>query len=230
MASRGIPAKRLRPVLNGTIGSARQYPASKEIEDKAGVEDNNTVIRRPAVITACGLHARKGVPDLISGFKMAAAELPSLNLYIFGGGPNEEEYKALAFNDGASNITFCGQVPVLRPFLEAADVFVLASLADPAPLAISEAREAKLAVIATNVPGIPELLEYGKAGILVEPKSPAAIAEQLLLLFRDPYRLILWKEKSQFRIDHLRVSRVVAETVAVYQECLDLRRRSYPPC
>src|ERR1700722_19667911 len=210
MATRGIPPGRLRSILNGTIGSARQSVQSEQMGMK---RDNHIAIKRPAVITACGLHPRKGVPDLIDGFKIAQAELPSLNLYIFGGGPNEDEYKTRAFKDGPSNIAFCGQVPDVLPFFKAADVFVLASLADPAPLVVSEAREARLAIIATNVDGIPELLEHGEAGILVEPKSPAAIAEQLLLLFKDPDRLNLWKEKSQFCIDRLSVFRVADETI-----------------
>jgi glycosyltransferase involved in cell wall biosynthesis len=221
MVSRGIPARKSRPVLNGTIGSARQSAASKEADHKQGVGSSRVTIKRPAVITACGLHPRKGVPDLIAGFKMASAQLPDLNLYIFGGGPNEAEYKDLAARDGASNIIFCGQAPVLRPFFDA-DVFVLASLADPAPLAISEAREAGLAVIATNVPGVPELLEHGKAGILVEPRSPPEIAKQLTLLFTDRNRLNLWRKNSQFRIDHLSMSRVAAETMNVYQECIGM--------
>jgi glycosyltransferase involved in cell wall biosynthesis len=217
MASRGIPARKLRPILNGTIGSARQC-------DKQYLEDNDIAIRRPAVITACGLHPRKGVADLIAGFKMARKELPDLSLYVFGGGPHKDEYTALAFKDGPSNINFCGQVPVLRPFLEKADVFVLASLADPAPLVISEAREAGLAVIATDVPGIPELLEYGEAGILVKPSAPPEISKQLVLLFKDPGRLALWKEKSQLRIEHLNISRVRDETLGVYRDAINAKR------
>jgi glycosyltransferase involved in cell wall biosynthesis len=219
----------LRPVLNGTIGSARQAPTRNKALEKSGAGGGGVEIKKPAVITASGLHPRKGVSDLIAAFKMAKAELPDLNLYIFGGGPNEAEYRALADQGGPSNITFCGQVPVLRPYFEAADVFVLASIADPAPLVISEAREAGLAVVATNVPGIPELLENGKAGILVEPRAPKALAEQLVLLFQDQSCLALWKKNSQFRIEHLHMSRVVAETVDVYEEAINAKSISQRP-
>jgi glycosyltransferase involved in cell wall biosynthesis len=85
---------------------------------------------------------------------------------------------------------------------------------------MSEAREAGLAIIGTNVPGIPELLEFGEAGILISPGSPTEIAEKILYLFRDEDRLKVWKEKSQYRIDHLRVSRVAMETISVYKECV----------
>jgi glycosyltransferase involved in cell wall biosynthesis len=213
MVSRGIPLKKLRPVLNGTIGSARQSAASKDFESKF-------VINRPALLTASGLHPRKGVADLIVGFKKARFEIPDLNLYIFGKGPNEKEYQELSGPSDVSNIHFLGYAPILKPFFLRGDVFILASLADPAPLAMSEAREAGLAIIGTNVPGIPELLEFGEAGILISPGSPTEIAEKILYLFRDEDRLKVWKEKSQYRIDHLRVSRVAMETISVYKECV----------
>lgn len=227
MVPRGIPAERIRPVLNGTIGSARQSEALKRLEAaslEAASGDRQAepaiVIKRPAVITACGLHPRKGVPDLIAGFKAAAKVVPEMTLYIFGEGPHEAEYRALAVDDGPSNIVFCGQTPVLRPYFEAADVFVLASLADPAPLVICEAREAGLAVIATDVDGIPELLEHGEAGMLVKPGCPAEIAKALLLLFESPASLARWRAKSQVRVDRLGITRVAEETVSVYRECI----------
>jgi glycosyltransferase involved in cell wall biosynthesis len=49
------------------------------------------------------------------------------------------------------------------------------SHADPAPLVLSEAREAGCAIVATNVDGIPELLEHGQAGILVPARDRTAL-------------------------------------------------------
>lgn len=216
MARRGIPKARLRPILNGTLGSARQERILAASPPSGAAID--FTIRKPAIVTACGLHARKGVPDLIAGFKAAQAVMPEINLYIFGGGPDEVAYRALASAEGPSNIVFCGQTPVLRPFLEQADIFVLASLADPAPLVICEAREAGLAVIATDVDGIPELLAYGEAGILVKPSAPAEITEKILMLLGEPGQLAAWKAKSQHDIGRLRVERVARESVDVYRE------------
>jgi glycosyltransferase involved in cell wall biosynthesis len=216
MQRRGVPKARLRPILNGTLGSARQDRMLWESSQERAL--SGLTIRKPAIVTACGLHARKGVPDLIVAFKAARAVMPDINLYIFGGGPDEDAYKALALADGPSNIVFCGQTPVLRPFLEQADIFVLASLADPAPLVICEAREAGLAVIATDVDGIPELLAYGEAGLLVKPGAPAEITEKILMLLSDPGQLAAWKAKSQHDIARLNVGRVARETVDVYRE------------
>ena len=210
MAKRGVPRAKLRPILNGTIGSVRQ---SVQAETAPEIHFNH-----PAVITFCGMHWRKGVPDLIAGVELARKINPQIHLYLFGEGPNLEEYKAMVKPADKDHIIFCEPVPNAKPYLEAADVFVLASVADPAPLVICEAREAGCAIIGTQVDGIPELLENGRAGILVKPRSAEQIAEHLTYLFSAPQNLARWRQKSQYQIDRLQVSRVAAESVEVYEE------------
>ncbi len=210
MEQRGIPRYKLRPILNGTIGSAR-IRESHEVAPTFSFQ-------RPAVVTFCGMHSRKGVPDLITGFQMARKSHPEMHLYLFGEGPERDDFARLVNSDNTSHITFCEPVPNAAPYLRAADVFVLASLADPAPLVICEAREAGLAVIGTRVDGIPELLEGGLAGILVKPHAPHEIARWLVELLRDEEALEQWRRKSQLRVDRLTVRRVAEQSVEVYRE------------
>jgi glycosyltransferase involved in cell wall biosynthesis len=115
-----------------------------------------------------------------------------------------------------SAVTFLGAQDNPFPFLLGADIFVLPSHADPAPLVLSEAREAGCAIIATNVDGIPELLEHGKAGILVPAKSSARLAEALCTLVEDAKALQEWRQRSQFNLEHLRIERVAQQTLEVY--------------
>ena len=95
---------------------------------------------------------------------------------------------------------------------------MLASRADPAPLVISEARSAGLGVIATAVDGIPELLENGKAGILIKPRCPEAVSNSLLDALSTPQTLRSLREASQFNIARLTLSRVARELHDVYLE------------
>jgi glycosyltransferase involved in cell wall biosynthesis len=208
MAGRGIPRKKLRPVLNGTIGSARQ----------SAVVPPPAEFQHPAILTICGLHWRKGVPDLIEGFRMVRQTRPAAHLYILGEGPDEERFRAQAGPAEDSHVHFLGTGSDTRPFLKSADIFVLASIADPAPLTISEAREVGMPIVASRVDGIPELLEDGEAGILIPPKSPGAIADAIGMLLDSDEARERWRGASQIRVDRLRLSRVAAETVAVYEE------------
>ncbi len=102
----------------------------------------------------------------------------------------------------------------------AADALVLYSHADPAPLIISEAREAGLAVIGARVDGLPELLDDGAAGVLVEPRNPAALADAILQVVQDEMSLAHFRLLSQINIGHLSLGRVAAQTVALYGEIL----------
>lgn len=208
MRRRGISASRIDVVLNGTIGSARVRGRSEEPQ----------VLDHPAVVFVGGLHPRKGVPDLLQAFAMAFPHNPAMRLYIVGGGPHQgayaEEARALPC---ASAITFAGPRDDPYRWMLGADIFVLPSHADPAPLVLSEAREAGCAIIATDVDGIPELLDGGSAGILVPPRAPDKIAEALITLTADPAQLSAWRAKSQVNVDHLRIARVAEQTLAVYR-------------
>ena len=209
MRRRGVPAARLRVVLNGTLGTARHAweppPIRKPLE-------------RPAVLYVGGLHPRKGVVDLLAGFSLARKARPDLHLYLVGGGPLESEYRATVSAADAGHVVFCGSHADPRPFMLGADVFVLASHADPAPLVISEAREAGLAIIATRVDGVPELLDGGHAGLLVDPHAPDQIAQALTTVLADAQSLDAYRARSQVNLQHLSLRRVAEQTLAVYGE------------
>ena len=75
-----------------------------------------------------------------------------------------------------------------------ADLFVLASRIarngdrDGLPNVLMEAQALGLAVVSTRVSAIPEVVDDGETGVLVEPKDPAALADALEALIRDPAR------------------------------------------
>jgi glycosyltransferase involved in cell wall biosynthesis len=209
MQKRGIGKSRIRVVLNGTIGAAR-------------FEGKDRTPRRlgsPSIIFVGGQHPRKGLPDLFAAFNILYKSHPAVRLYILGDGPHRKEYMAeVSAMECAPAVTFMGAQDDPFPFLLGADVFVLPSHADPAPLVLSEAREAGCAIVATDVDGIPELLEHGKAGILVPPRDPATLAQVLSSLIDDAEMLRQWRSKSQFNLDHLTIERVARRTLDIYQE------------
>ncbi len=211
MIRRGISEKRMRVVLNGTIGSARfSMPEPKP-----------AILHHPAILYVGGLHPRKGISDLVSGFGLIAQEHPGAHLYLVGEGPNRKEYEALAISlNLAGQVHFVGPLSDPRPYMKAADIFVLASHSDPAPLVLSEAREAGCAIIATDVDGIPQLLDNGAAGLLVPPGQPEAIAAALDTFLRSPSKLVEQQNRSRSNLETFTVRRVAEETINIYQECV----------
>lgn len=71
-------------------------------------------------------------------------------------------------------------------YLKAFDIFVLPSVKEGFPSVILEAMAAEIPVIATKVGAIPEIIQDGKNGILVEPKNPKAIAKAIDGLLKNP--------------------------------------------
>ena len=74
-------------------------------------------------------------------------------------------------------------VPAL---LAALDIAVLSSDYEGSPLSVMEYMAAKKPVVSTRVGGVPELVEDGVHGLLVEPRDPTALAEAVTRLLRDP--------------------------------------------
>jgi glycosyltransferase involved in cell wall biosynthesis len=207
MQARGISKQRLSVVLNGTIGSARRRDKSRTPLD----------LPFPAIVFVGGQHPRKGLPDLLEAFNTLHREHNGARLYVVGGGPCQDEYATIANKMHCANaVTFVGPQDDPFPWMLGADIFVLPSHADPAPLVLSEAREAGCAIIATNVDGIPELLEHGRAGVLVPPRNPQKLSEALRTLVENPELLQQWKDGSQYNISHLTIERVARETLEIY--------------
>jgi glycosyltransferase involved in cell wall biosynthesis len=166
------------------------------------------------------MHPRKGVDDLITAFGRVAQRVPDVHLYLVGSGPLQPEYERLAQQAAPGRCEFCGHADDPRPYMAGADIFVLASRAEPAGLVLAEARQAGCAIIATNVGGIPEMVEGGEAGILVEPDRPDLLAGALSCLLENPDYLARMRAQGQVNIAKMSVERMTADTESVYRELL----------
>ncbi len=213
MLDRGVPAKKLRVVANGTIFS----PRTRSLQDY-----QPELLQRPAIATVAGMYQRKGIAELIDAF--AQIDVPNAHLYLVGNGPDKSIFEAQAQSTAVSDrIHFTGFQPEPQRYLLATDIFVLASHREPFGLVISEAREVGCAIIASDVDGIPEALDKGQAGILVPPADSQALAAALRQLLTYPDLLQEWKTKANQNLDWLKVSRVNQETVEVYRELVSSR-------
>jgi len=208
LVQRGIPARRLVVVHHGTLGSVRSRPA-------AGIEP--MPLQRPAIVTVAGLYRHKGVAELIDAFAIVAAEFPAAHLYIVGHGPDRAAFENAASRSAfASRIHFEGFALEPQRYYASTDIFVLASHRESFGLAILEARDAGCAVIGSDVDGIPEALDGGRAGVLVKPNDSGALAQALRELLGDPKKLEAQRRAAQGNLEALTVARMQRETEKVY--------------
>jgi glycosyltransferase involved in cell wall biosynthesis len=214
MRQRGIPPHKLRVVKNGPLDSPRR-PAGVASADKSGV-------RNPAIVTVAGLLRNKGISDLITAFGLLSRTVPEASLYIIGKGPEHSRLEAqAAASPSADKIHLTGFVRDPRPYLFAADIFVLASFQEACPLVLGEAREAGCAIVASGVGGVAEALDGGEAGILVPPGQPQVLADTLASLLGNVRELNKWQTRAAENLGWLVARRAAAETLGVYAEAID---------
>lgn len=212
MQHRGIPLHKLSIVANGTIGSPRHPPLDRI---------KPLPLQHPAITTVAGLYPRKGIRDLLEAFVQVADEHPTAHLYLVGNGPHRAAFEQQAQQSPyPDRIHFEGFQTEPQRYLLSTDIFVLASRQEPFGLALSEAREAGCAIVASDVDGIPEVLEGGNAGQLIPSRDVNALSQALLGLLQCREDLEAWKHRAQTNLDWLRVERVHEETLGVYQAAI----------
>lgn len=134
-----------------------------------------TEIQKDYILTISRLVPKNGVDTLISAFKIISQDFPKTELWIVGNGHMEEELKEQA---KGYNIKFMGFVDhdKLPKIMAEARLFVRLSRDEGLGIVFAEAMACKTPVLGTNVGGIPELIQNGANGVLVEPNNPIAAA------------------------------------------------------
>jgi len=208
LLSRGYRAGKVVTVLNGASGSPRESLEGVHLGPLA----------RPSVTVLSGMHPRKAVHDVIDAFAEVLPEFPHWHLNLVGDGPDRERLEATVAERGLDgSVRFLGSTLTPRPLLEDSEIFATATLADPCPLTVTEARGAGCAVVGTAVGGIPELLEHGRAGQLVPPSAPSAMALVLRSLMGDPDVLATWRARAREGAAYFTVDRVAEDYLRVYE-------------
>lgn len=210
---RGVRRRKIRVVLNGTLGS----PRTRGQQQTAPAS-----LCHPSVVTIAGMYKRKGIGDLISAFANVASMLTTAHLYVVGEGPDRPAFESQARGTGlAERIHFSGYQRDPFPFLMAADLFVLASRREPFGLVIAEAREVGCAILASDADGIPEALDMGRAGCLFPAGDRKALASKIETFLTDEEYRRSWQLAARENIEWLRTDRVARETLDVYAELLE---------
>lgn len=133
------------------------------------------------------LHAQKGMDIFIRAAQIVLKQFPDFKFVVAGDGPEKQSLQKLAHNLGIeSQVKFCGWVHPSADFLKTLNIFVLTSRWEGMPNVILEAMALKIPVVATEVGGVPDLIENEKSGLLVESKNTDACAEAMLRLIQQP--------------------------------------------
>ena len=100
----------------------------------------------------------------------------------------------------SGDVSLLGERADIWGILQACDIGVLSSASEAFPLALLEYGAAGLPVVATNVGSCAEILEEGRAGILVPPREPEKLAAALISLLGDPEQRRIFGDRLRNRV------------------------------
>ncbi len=146
---------------------------------------------------------RKGGPDLVEAFRQAQGKGPQARLMIVGAKPDLR----------IPGCEVIGKVPPeeLDQYYQQASLFCLPTYREPFGVVFIEAMTARLPIIATRIGAIPDFVEEGRNGFLVEPGDIQGLTSALLHLLKNPVTCRTFGEHS-FQLTRDRYSwKVVGE-------------------
>lgn len=176
--------------------------------------------------TIARLSEVKGQDILIRAMKIVAGEMPDVKLLIVGQGKTEVHLKAMVESLGLGDrVLFYPVVDKTFEILSMLDVFVMPSRQEGLGLSVMEAQAAGVAVAASNVGGIPSLIENGRTGVLVPSEDASELARAILDLLRDPdRRRVLGSAAREFIRRYHSSQGMAQETAEVYQRIVSATR------
>lgn len=165
----------------------------------------------------------RAVPGILRGH-------PEARFVVAGSGSLEAAMKTLAASLGvADHLELLGYVSPVAPVLAALDVVVIPSLSEAAGLTAIEALSLGVAVVATRVGGLPDVIVDGETGLLVPPADPEALAHAVEALLRDPVRGREMAAAGAHRVEEsYTVSRMVDGYLDVYTRLVPERPHEAP--
>lgn len=174
--------------------------------------------------------AVKRTDDVLLAFKRLRDEGVDAVLCLVGDGPDRVQLERRAHELGVMRDTlFLGYQEDVAPFYAAFDALVLPSSNEGTPVSAIEALAAGRPVVATRVGGVPDVVEEGKDGFLVEPGATEQLADRLGQLARDPeLRAQMGRAGRERVLPRYAVDRLVDDVDRLYRSLLsevDARRR-----
>jgi glycosyltransferase involved in cell wall biosynthesis len=180
----------------------------------------------PPVVEVVSI-GRLALPKDFGTLLRAVALLPpgTVRLTLLGDGPLRPSLERLAAELRLEDVVFAGEVEDVRPYLAAADVFVLSSTSEGMPISVLEAMAAGRPIVASNVGGIPEAVVDGATGFLVPAARPDQLADALRQLLEDgDLRRRLGEEGRRRAVELFSLANWRQRHLELYDELLAARR------
>ena len=143
---------------------------------------------KPNLLVTRSLEPLYNIRMALDTFALVSRLHPEARIDVVGGGSDEIALKTYVQQQGWSGVYFHGAVPneTIASYLDKADILLNPSNADNMPINLLEAFAMGVPVVTTNVGGIPDLVGYSDAALLVNPNDSTAMAASVEKLLVQP--------------------------------------------
>lgn len=203
-----------RPLRSHTLHNPFPGPIGLP-QDQAGKQ-----LRLKAV---CRLSPKKGLDVALRALAHVRRAGFDLSFDILGDGPERGRLEACAREEGVEEVVrFMGFCSDPAKFFGSSDIFLQPSVSNEGlPMSLLEAMAAARPVIVTTIGGMPEAVQDGETGLVVPPSDPAALAQAILRLLRDPaWAASLGQAAARHVSERFSPQRVAGKLNAVYADLL----------
>lgn len=192
-------------------------------DDKPAARQALTLDGKTIALYTGRLSPQKALPVLLHAMQQAIGNCPDLHLILVGSGEEKTPLLELTKNlNIGGHISFVDSVSDVRPYLNAADIFVLPSLAEGISNSLLEAMSCGIACITTAVGGSLDVLANGEYGLLIPPNDVDSLATALNNLGNDPEeRSRLGAKARQHILSRYDFQVVGSQYYALYQQLLE---------
>lgn len=175
------------------------------------------------IVCVASLYPLKDQLALVRAMPTVLGQVPDAHLILVGSDwpgsvyANAVRHEAVQLGlDG--NVTFLGVRRDVAAILVECDVGVLSSVSEGLPVALLEYGLAGLGVVCTHVGQCAEVLDGGRAGLLVPPQDPSAMASALITMLLDAQRRRTLAQRLQERVrSHYSLEQAIAMLDSIYK-------------
>ncbi len=213
-----LPAARFTRIYNAVDFSriGKNGERGREFRRKHRIPEDRTLVLQVSWIIPA-----KGIGDLLEAARLVVDQNQKVHFVLVGEGEDRSSYTKQAEKMGlGDNITWTGLVddPFREGVYEAADIICQASRWQEAfGQVIAEAMACGKPVIATRVGGIPEVVQDGSTGFLIDKGDPRALANRILQLAQDhDLCLRMGQAGNAFARQHFELQEMVKQVINLY--------------
>jgi glycosyltransferase involved in cell wall biosynthesis len=206
----------VRRIYNGVdLSRYEQQEACCTLPEEYGMEPGSQLVG-----VVARLEPEKGHPTLLEAWPRVLRAVPDAYLLIVGEGSRREALEAQARELRiAHRVVFTGRRDDVPAVTAALDVAVLPSYREAQGVSVLEAMALSRPVVASNVGGIPEMIEDGVTGLLVPPHDAETLAGAITRLLRDhPYADTLARAGHDLVHDRFCIELMVEAIQTIYDE------------